>query len=64
MSIIMSKQAKCHGLTTQHFNMVAPPIVGLDPKDKQETWQVVKSKKTLRAEKIWKKNYLIISKDK
>ena len=60
----MSKQAKCHGLATQHFNMVAPPIVGLDPKDKQENWQVVKSKKTLRAEKIWRKNYPTISEDK
>ena len=44
--------------------MVAPQIVGLDPKDKQENWQVVKSKKTLRAEKIWRKNYPTISKDR
>ena len=60
----MSKQAECHGLATQHFNMVAPQKFGQDSEVNQESWQVVKSKKTLRAEKIWKKNYPTISKDK
>ena len=59
----MSEQAKCHGLVTQHFNMVAPQKTGQDFKDNQENWQIIKSKKTLSTEKIWKKNYPTISKD-
>ena len=43
--------------------MVAPQKTRQDSKDNQENWQNVKSKKTLRAEKIWKKNYSTISND-
>ena len=59
----MSKQAECHGLATQHSNMVAPHKVGQELKNNTKNWQVVKSKKTLRAEKKMKKNYPTTSKD-
>ena len=59
----MSKQAKCHGLTTEYFNMVAPYKVGQESKDNPGKWHIVESKKILRTEKIWKEKYLIISKD-
>ena len=45
LSIIMSKQAKCHGLATQHFNMVTPQKTRQDSESNQENWHVVKSKK-------------------
>ena len=44
--------------------MVAPQKIGQDSKDNQDNWQVVKSKKALCAEKIWRKNYPTISKNK
>ena len=44
--------------------MVAPQKIGQDSKDNQENWQVIKFKNTLHVEKIWRKNYPTISKDK
>ena len=58
----MSKQAKCYSLATQHFCMFTPPKAGQDFKKDRKNWYIVKSKKTLCTEKIWKKNYPTISK--
>ena len=59
----MSKQTECHGLATQHSNMVAPLKPGQEPEHNPGKWQVVKLKKSLRIEKKMKKINSTTSKD-